>query len=74
MPTKSKTIIALAVVMLFSLQVSAKEFEIKHLEPLNWWVGMQHPELQLMVHGENISALTPELNYAGVTLVGTEKN
>lgn len=73
MPTKSKTIIALAVVMLFSLQVSAKEFEIKHLEPLNWWVGMQHPELQLMVHGENMSALTPEINYAGVTVVGTEK-
>ncbi len=73
MPTKSQSIIALALVMLFSLQVSAKEFEIKHLEPLNWWVGMQHPELQLMVHGENISALTPEINYAGVTLVGTEK-
>ncbi|HOY23711.1 MAG TPA: glycoside hydrolase family 13 protein [Cellvibrio sp.] len=73
MPTKSKTIIALALLILFSLQVSAKEFDIKHLEPLNWWVGMQHPELQLMVHGENMSALTPEINYAGVTLVGTEK-
>lgn len=73
MPTKSKSIIALSLVMLFSLQVSAKEFEIKHLEPLSWWVGMQHPELQLMVHGENISALTPEINYAGVTMVGTEK-
>lgn len=73
MTTKSKSIIALALAMLFSLQVSAKEFEIKHLEPLNWWVGMQHPELQLMVHGDNISALTPEINYAGVTLVNTEK-
>jgi glycosidase len=34
---------------------------------------MHHPELQLMVHGDNISALIPEINYAGVTLVGTEK-
>lgn len=66
-----------AIVGVFSLllaaNVSAKEFEIKHLEPLNWWVGMHNPELQLMVHGENISALAPSLNYDGVTLVGVEK-
>lgn len=51
----------------------AKEFEIKHLEPLNWWVGMHNPALQLMVNGENISALTPSISYEGVTLVGVEK-
>jgi glycosidase len=48
-------------------------YNIKHLEPLNWWVGMEHPELQLLVNGDNISALTPELNYPGVTLVSVEK-
>lgn len=58
---------------LLAANVSAKEFEIKHLEPTNWWVGMRHPELQLMVHGENISALTPSINYEGVTLVNVEK-
>jgi len=58
---------------LMAMSVSAKEFEIKHLEPLNWWVGMHHPELQLMVNGDNISALTPSINYEGVTLVGVEK-
>lgn len=68
---KSKIIIAL--VLMFSFQVSAKGFEIKHLEPLNWWIGMQHPELQLLVNGDNISALTPEINYPGVTLVSVEK-
>lgn len=52
--------------------VSAKEYEIQHAEPLNWWIGMKHPELQIMVHGENIAALEPQLNYAGVTLVSTE--
>jgi len=49
----------------------AKDYEIKHLEPLNWWVGMQHSELQLMVHGDNISELTPEIYYPGVTVVNT---
>lgn len=69
----SKKIIFLGLILLFSVQVSAKEFDIKHLEPLNWWVGMQHPVLQLLVNGDNISALTPEINYPGVTLMGVEK-
>jgi glycosidase len=59
---------------LISAAVNAGDYTIKHLEPLSWWVGMQHPELQLMVHGDNISSLTPEINYAGVTLVNTEKS
>lgn len=46
---------------------------IKHLEPLNWWVGMKHPELQLLVHGENIADLVPEIHQAGVTLVDTQR-
>lgn len=29
-------------------------FEIKHVEPLSWWVGMNTP-LQIMVNGEGIS-------------------
>ncbi len=28
---------------------------IKHVEPLSWWTGMNMP-LQLMIHGDNISA------------------
>jgi neopullulanase len=58
---------------LFISTASAKEFEIKHLEPLSWWVAMHNPELQLMVNGENISALDPQINYRGVTLVSVEK-
>jgi len=45
--------------------------QIQHLEPTFWWVGMQNPELQLMVHGENIAALSPEVDYPGVRLVRT---
>ena len=63
----------LTLLWVLSSGVNAATYNIKHLEPLNWWVGMQHPELQLMVHGDNISALTPVINYAGVTVVGTEK-
>jgi glycosidase len=46
---------------------------VNKVEPLNWWVGMKNPNLQLMVHGTNISALTPELTYNGVTLTNVER-
>jgi neopullulanase len=38
--------------------------------PTNWWVGMKHPELQLMVHGQHIGDdTTVRLSYPGVRLV-----
>jgi glycosidase len=46
----------------------AHAYEIEHLEPRSWWVGMKNPQLQLMVHGERIAELTPELRHPGVTL------
>ncbi len=59
--------------VLFSLPSMAQQFLIQHLEPMNWWVGMKHPKLQLMVHGEDISLLQPFIDYPGVTLVNVEK-
>ena len=61
-----------ALSLLLPTSVLAKQYDIDHVEPLNWWVGMNHKELQIMVHGENIAALTPELQYAGVSLAGVE--
>ena len=48
--------------------LSAQAYEIEHLEPGSWWVGMRNPQLQLMVHGPRIAELTPALRYPGVTL------
>lgn len=33
--------------------------QVKRVEPPNWWVGMQHTELELLVYGNNISELKP---------------
>lgn len=45
--------------MFVAIAVSATaakpKFDIKHVEPLSWWVGMNTP-LQLMINGEGISA------------------
>lgn len=59
--------------LLLASAASAAPYQIHHLEPLNWWVGMKHPELQLMVHGENIAELVPEISHPGVTLVDTQQ-
>lgn len=42
---------------------------IKHLEPANWWVGMNYHQVELMVHGDNISATQPQINYPGVQIL-----
>jgi len=41
---------------------------LTRVEPENWWVGMQEPTVQLMIHGERIAELQPRLHHAGVTL------
>jgi glycosidase len=42
---------------------------LSHVEPPFWWTGFKNPELQLMIHGENISQTKPEIAYPGVELV-----
>jgi glycosidase len=47
--------------------------QIQHLEPPNWWLGMENPELQLMVHGEDISQYSVSLNTSMATIISIEK-
>ena len=44
----------------FTAMAAKPKFDIKHVEPLSWWVGMNTP-LQLMVNGEGISAYDVEI-------------
>lgn len=37
-----------------------KNYKIEHVEPMNWWVGMKHSQIQLLLHGENIARFTVE--------------
>lgn len=59
--------------LLFNLPANAAAYAVDHLEPLNWWVGMRRPDLQLMLHGPRIADLEPALDYPGVTLAGVER-
>lgn len=51
-----------------SLHLQAKKAEVDRIDPPNWWVGMNHPNLQLMVYGEKIATTQPVINYPGVAL------
>ena len=51
--------------------IAQRSLSIDRVEPPFWWVGMVHPQVQLMVHGQEISALKPSIEYAGVVLSET---
>ena len=52
--------------LIFILGVNA--INIEKVEPMSWWVGMKNPNLQLMIHGENIGNAKVEFEYPGVYL------
>ena len=56
----------LTLIVLFSLQQVSGQ--IKHLEPPFWWAGMNNPNLQLLVHGENIAQSNVEISYDGIRI------
>lgn len=39
---------------------SQKNYKIEHVEPMNWWSGMKRSQVQLLLHGDNISRFTVE--------------
>lgn len=53
---------------MFSFQAEAKKVKVERVEPMFWWVGMENPNLQLLVQGENISNYDINLKYAGVSI------
>jgi neopullulanase len=55
---------------------STTDLPIQRVEPVNWYVGMKNPNVQLLVYGKNIQKAKINLNYAGVTLkkVNTVEN
>ena len=50
------------------LPAEAQKAKLDRVEPAFWWADMHHNELQLMVHGKNISSTRVALEYPGVKL------
>ena len=65
-----KHILILFVALIIS---KSSAYEIKHIEPPFWWAGFNSKELQLMVHGDNISKLEPKITYKGIQIEKVHK-
>lgn len=59
------------VIALFLWQTTRAQDPIQRVEPPFWWAGMHNPELQLMIYGEKVAELRPELDYPGVRIART---
>ena len=46
---------------------------IERVEPPSWWTGFEHTELQLLVHGDGISAWSPSVDGDGIVVTRVEK-
>jgi len=58
----------LCAALLIVTAVGSNAQEIERMEPPSWWTGYAHRELQLMLYGNNVSLLTPSINYPGVSI------
>lgn len=56
-----------AVFWLFIVSTGAA-YDIAHVEPSSWWVGMKDGRLQLLVHGNRVAGLEPAIDYPGVAV------
>ena len=51
--------------------VTFAQHSIERAEPPFWWKGMHNPELQIMIYGENVAELIPEIEYDGIAFKRT---
>jgi glycosidase len=67
------------IIKLFSLFILANFVcanaiaQINHVEPLNWFVGMKNPNLQLLINGTDVGETTVSINYPGVSIKKVNK-
>ncbi len=66
-----KQILSLLIILI-TLNIAAQT-SLERVEPTFWWTGMNSPELQLLVYGENISSTDVSFEYPGVELVAVTK-
>ena len=57
--------------MAFAWQGYAQKINLSHVEPSNWWVGMKHHQVQVLLHGPQIANYTPSVK--GLNVLGIIK-
>lgn len=62
----------IAVAFLLGFALPAYAVNVDRLEPGNWWVGMVHHRVELMVHGHDIAITKPRITRNGVVIVDVQ--
>lgn len=57
---------------LFATHV-AQAARIERVDPASWWIGFEQPDVQLLVHGDDVASLEPHVEYAGVRIASTTR-
>ena len=68
LPQRAQGVLLLAIVFLSQV---LQAYDLRHLEPASWWVGMKNPTLQVLVHGDHLGELEAKIDYPGVRLART---
>jgi glycosidase len=69
-PKQIRCWLMLALLMTGAGNVAAQV--IDHMEPPFWYQGFRHTELQIMLHGEGLAALSASVDAEGIRVVRTE--
>jgi len=56
---------------LFASGAHSQTISIDRVEPMNWWVGMKNPQLQILVYGKDIAQSQVSVSYPGVRMEST---
>src|SRR5258708_36417778 len=64
-----------AVILLSIMTIAVFSQDSLRVYPTNWWVGMKHNDVQVMIHFKHIAEGGPvSVSYPGVQLTGTHKS
>lgn len=59
--------------LLFVCLLGSVQAQIERVEPPYWWTGMKSSHLQLLVKGEGIGELNPQIDYQGISIQKVHK-
>ena len=64
--------LTVALLLLIGSSTIFAQSPLKRVEPPNWWAGMNNPELQLLLYGDNLAQYKAALSdYEGVKITST---
>lgn len=68
-----KNLFCLLCLVFISVWSFASGYNLQGVYPSNWWVGMKNPNLQLMIHADNVGNDKITVSYPGVKLIKVNK-